>query len=46
MTTVVADSGTPADQLPLFDRLPVEHLFDMHVELQPAQLISTARARG
>ncbi|MDX1886213.1 DUF3237 domain-containing protein [Mycolicibacterium sp. 120270] len=30
-----------ADQLPLFDRLPAEHLFDMHVELEPAQLIST-----
>ena len=27
--------------MPLFDRLPAEHLFDMHVELQPAQLIST-----
>ncbi|HEX7427605.1 MAG TPA: DUF3237 domain-containing protein [Mycobacterium sp.] len=41
MTTVVANSNTPADQLPLFDRLPAEHLFDMYVELQPAQLIST-----
>ena len=41
MTTVVASSIKPADQLPLFDRLPAEHLFDMHVELQPAQLIST-----
>jgi hypothetical protein len=39
MTAVVA----PADQLPTFDRLPAEHLFDMHVELQPAQLISTSR---
>ena len=42
MTAVVAEGGTPADQLPLFDRLPAEHLFDMRVELQPAQLISTA----
>jgi hypothetical protein len=41
VTSIVADSGTPADQLPHFDRLPAEHLFDMHVELQPAQLIST-----
>ena len=37
MTTV----AKPADQLPLYDRLPAEHLFDMHVELQPAQLISS-----
>jgi hypothetical protein len=41
VTTIVADSGTPADQLPHYDRLPAKHLFDMHVELQPAQLIST-----
>ena len=41
MTAIVADSGTPADQLPHFDRLAAEHLFDMYVELQPAQLIST-----
>lgn len=32
---------THADRLPSFERLPAEHLFDMHVELQPAQLIST-----
>jgi hypothetical protein len=41
MTAVATESGTPADQLPLFDRLPAEHLFDMHIELQPAQFIST-----
>jgi Protein of unknown function (DUF3237) len=41
MTAVAADSATPADQLPVYDRLPAEHLFDMHVDLQPAQLIST-----
>jgi hypothetical protein len=32
---------TPVDQLPLVDALPVEHLFDMHVDLQPAQPITT-----
>jgi Protein of unknown function (DUF3237) len=41
VTTVATDTAAPADQLPLFDRLPAEHLFDMHVDLQPAQLIST-----
>jgi hypothetical protein len=34
-------TATPADQLPLLDALPVEHLFDMHVNLQPAQPITT-----
>jgi hypothetical protein len=29
------------DQLPLVDALPVAHLFDMQVDLQPAQPIST-----
>jgi hypothetical protein len=29
------------DQLPLVGKLPVEHLFDMHVDLQPAQAIAT-----
>jgi hypothetical protein len=29
------------DQLPLVTALPVEHLFDMHVNLQPAQSIPT-----
>jgi len=28
-------------QLPLLDALPVEHLFDMHVDLAPAQPITT-----
>ena len=33
---------TPAaDQLPLVEALPVEHLFDMHVDLLPAQPIAT-----
>lgn len=41
MTTVIANGSKPAYWLPLFDRLPAEHLFDMHVELQPVQLIST-----
>jgi hypothetical protein len=36
MTTV-----TPVDALPLLDSLPVEHLFDMHVNLLPAQPITT-----
>ena len=30
-----------AGQLPLVDALPVEHLFDMHVDLEAAQPIST-----
>src|SRR5262249_56159615 len=30
------------EQLPLVTQLPVEHLFDMHVGLQPAQAIPTA----
>ena len=33
---------TPIDQLPLVTALPVEHLFDMHVDLQPAQPIPTS----
>jgi hypothetical protein len=32
---------TAVDQLPLVTALPVEHLFDMHVDLQPAQPIPT-----
>jgi hypothetical protein len=34
-------TATPVDQLPLLTALPVEHLFDMHVNLQPAQPIPT-----
>ena len=34
-------TATPVDQLPLIDALPVEHLFEMHVNLQPAQPITT-----
>ncbi|OBF26689.1 hypothetical protein A5724_31075 [Mycobacterium sp. ACS1612] len=34
-------TATPVDQLPLVTALPVAHLFDMHVDLQPAQLIPT-----
>ena len=34
-------TATPVDQLPLVSALPVEHLFDMHVNLQPAQPIPT-----
>ncbi len=34
-------TATPVDQLPLVDALPVEHLFDMHVNLAPAQPITT-----
>src|SRR5262249_16007233 len=30
------------EQLPLVTQLPVEHLFDMHVGLQPGQAIPTA----
>jgi hypothetical protein len=41
VTTIATDKAAPANQLPLYDRLPAEHLFDMHVDLQPAQLIST-----
>jgi hypothetical protein len=39
MTTATVNH---ADQLPLVGALPVEHLFDMHVDLEPAQPISTA----
>jgi Protein of unknown function (DUF3237) len=35
-------TATPVDQLPLVTALPVEHLFDMHVNLQPPQRITTA----
>jgi Protein of unknown function (DUF3237) len=38
MTTATVNH---ADQLPLVAALPVEHLFDMHVDLEPAQPIST-----
>jgi hypothetical protein len=38
MTTATANH---ADQLPLVGALPVEHLFDMHVDLEPTQPIST-----
>ena len=38
MTTATRDH---TDQLPLVGELPVEHLFDMHVDLQPAQGIAT-----
>ncbi len=34
-------TATPVDQLPLVTALPVVHLFDMHVNLQPAQPIPT-----
>lgn len=34
-------TATPVDQLPLIAALPVEHLFDMHVNLEPAQPITT-----
>ncbi|GFG63890.1 UPF0311 protein [Mycobacterium kubicae] len=33
---------TAVQQLPSVDALPAEHLFDMHVDLQPAQIIATA----
>jgi hypothetical protein len=35
-------AAAPVDQLPLIDALPVEHLFDMHVDLAPAQPITTS----
>ncbi|MCT7659716.1 DUF3237 domain-containing protein [Mycobacterium deserti] len=34
-------SAMAIDQLPLLTALPAEHLFDMHVNLQPAQPIAT-----
>lgn len=34
-------TAAPVDQLPMLTALPVEHLFDMAVDLQPAQAIST-----
>jgi hypothetical protein len=38
MTTTI----NHADQLPLVSELPVQHLFDMHVDLEPAHPIATA----
>ena len=38
MTGVLRDSSA----MPRVSELPVEHLFDMHVDLEPAQLIPTA----
>jgi Protein of unknown function (DUF3237) len=38
MTTAIVNH---ADQLPVVEALPVEHLFDMHVDLEPVQPIST-----
>ncbi len=35
-------NGSAVDQLPRVDAMPVAHLFDMRVDLQPAQLIPTA----
>jgi hypothetical protein len=35
-------TATPVDQLPLVTALPAEYLFDMHVDLLPAQPITTA----
>jgi len=35
-------AAAPVDQLPLVSVLPVEHLFDMSVNLEPAQAIPTA----
>jgi hypothetical protein len=34
-------TAAAVDQLPLVDAVPVQHLFDMHVNLQPAQPIPT-----
>lgn len=34
-------TATPVDQLPTVDALPVAHLLDMHVNLEPAQPITT-----
>lgn len=34
-------TAAAVDQLPLVDALPAQHLFDMHVDLQPAQPIPT-----
>jgi Protein of unknown function (DUF3237) len=34
-------AAAPVDQLPLVTAMPVEHLFDMHVNLQPVQPIPT-----
>jgi hypothetical protein len=34
-------TASPIDQLPIFEAMPAEHLFDMHVNLEPAQAIAT-----
>jgi hypothetical protein len=39
MTT--ATTGTGLNDLPLVTQLPVEHLCDLSVDLEPAQLIAT-----
>ncbi len=38
-------AATASDQLPLVTALPVQHLLDMHVDLQPAQAIPTPVGR-
>jgi hypothetical protein len=38
----IATTTSATDQLPLFDRLPCEHICDLSVNLQPPQVISTA----
>ncbi|PRC45202.1 DUF3237 domain-containing protein [Mycobacterium sp. ITM-2017-0098] len=34
-------TASVVDQLPMVDAIPVDHLFDMHVDLQPAHVITT-----
>lgn len=38
----VADQATPLFDRPLIDALPVEHLFDLSIDLELGQVISTA----
>jgi Protein of unknown function (DUF3237) len=41
MSTATAPKGTDLNELPLVGELPVEHLLDISVELEPARLIPT-----
>lgn len=42
MAAVRTTARDHTDQLPLVSALPAEHLFDMHVDLQPPQAIPTS----
>ena len=41
MSGAAATAGSELNELPLVSELPVEHLVDLSVELEPAQLVAT-----